>query len=491
MNDPAPSNGPGARAEGGTARDPSWADQDVAVVGTGVAGSAVVRVLRGLGAVVVAYDERTDQSAQARADLLRADGVEVRLGAKAPAAGTTLVITSPGVPPTAPILLAARERGLRVWGEAELAWRLRRPGAAPWLVVTGTNGKTTTVGMLAAILAADGRRVVAAGNIGRPLVDVVRADEPYNVVAVELSSFQLDASESITPLAAVILNLAPDHLDWHGSYAAYVAAKARAYERCATVVYPLADAAVVELAQAAVRRSGGRLVGLTRGIPPAGSLGLVEGILVDRAFGTDPINAAEELATTDDLFASAPHVVDDALAAAALARAAGVAPAAVRAGLAGFRPDPHRIAQVAVVDGVTYVDDSKATNPHAALASLSAYAHVVWVAGGLAKDADFDDLVAAVGHRLRAAVLIGRDREMIREALARHAPEVPVHEVASTEDDVMEDVVWAAARLAVPGDTVLLAPGCASWDMFANYGARGDAFANAVLGRAAAHDGRS
>jgi UDP-N-acetylmuramoylalanine--D-glutamate ligase len=451
----------------------------------------VARVLVALGASVVAYDERTDQSARARADLLRTDGVEVRLGATAPAAGTTLVITSPGVPPTARMLVASREQGLRVWGEAELAWRLRGPGAAPWLVVTGTNGKTTTVGMLAAILAADGRRVVAAGNIGRPLVDVVRADEPYDVVAVELSSFQLHASESIAPLAAVILNLAPDHLDWHGTYPAYVAAKARAYGRCATVVYPLADTAVGELALAAAARDGSRLVGLSRGVPRPGSLGVVEGILVDRAFGADPINAAEELATTDDLFAPAPHVVDDALAAAALARAAGAAPAAVRAGLAGFRPDPHRIAQVAVVDGVTYVDDSKATNPHAALASLSAYPHVVWVAGGLAKDADFDDLVAAVGHRLRAAVLIGRDRGMIRDALARHAPEVPVHEVASTEDDVMEDVVGAAARLAVPGDTVLLAPGCASWDMFANYGARGDAFAGAVLRRAATPDGRS
>ena len=491
MNDPARSSGPGARAGSGSTLTLDWVDQHVAVVGTGVAGSAVAQALLALGARVIAYDERTDPVAGHRAEDLRAHGVDVRLGATALAAGTTLVITSPGVPPTAPILVAARARGLTVWGEAELAWRLRRPGAAPWLVVTGTNGKTTTVGMLAAILAADGRRVVAAGNVGTPLVDVVRVDEPYDVVAVELSSFQLHASESIAPLAAVILNLAPDHLDWHGSYAAYVAAKGRAYERCATVVYPLADAAVVELAQAAVRRSGGRLVGLTRGIPRAGSLGLVEEILVDRAFVADPVEAAEELATTDDLFASAPHVVDDALAAAALARAVGVTPEAVRAGLAGFRPDPHRIAQVAVVDGVTYVDDSKATNPHAALASLSAYPHVVWVAGGLAKDADFDDLVAAVGHRLRAAVLIGRDRGMIRDALARHAPEVPVHEVASTEDDVMEDVVGAAARLAVPGDTVLLAPGCASWDMFANYGARGDAFAAAVLGRAATHDGRS
>ena len=213
--------------------------------------------------------------------------------------------------------------------------------------------------------------------------------------------------------------------------------------------------------------------------------------MVDRAFVADPANQAEELATTDDLFTSAPHIVADALAAAALARAAGVSPGSVRAGLAGFRPDPHRIAEVAVIDQVTYVDDSKATNPHAALASLSAYPHVVWVAGGLAKGADFADLVVSVLPRLRAAVLIGRDRAVIADALARHAPEVPVVELASTDTEVMEDVVRAAADLAMPGDTVLLAPGCASWDMFANYGARGDAFAAAVLRHKAERSGQT
>jgi UDP-N-acetylmuramoylalanine--D-glutamate ligase len=341
--------------------------------------------------------------------------------------------------------------------------------------------------MLAAILAADGRRSVAAGNVGLPLIDAVLSADPFDVIAVELSSFQLHASESIAPLAAVVLNIAPDHVDWHGSFEAYVAAKVRAYDRSGTAVYPLDDPVLATYAMGAGERYGSRLVGLARDIPPAGSLGVVEGILVDRAFVADPIRAAEELATTDDLFTDAPHVVADALAAAALARAAGVTPEAVRSGLAGFTPDPHRIAQVATTGAVAYVDDSKATNPHAAMASLSAYPHVVWVAGGLAKGADFDDLVAAVRSRLRGAVLIGRDRAVIADALARHAPEVPVVDLASTDTDVMEDVVRAAAGLAVPGDTVLLAPGCASWDMFANYGARGDAFASAVRRLAAQH----
>jgi UDP-N-acetylmuramoylalanine--D-glutamate ligase len=483
VSHPARSSGPGDLAV--------WTDQDVAVIGTGVTGSAVARALSSLGARVIAYDERADAAAEARAEVMRADGVDVRLGEARPSEGTTLLVTSPGVPPSSPLLRAAADGGVPIWGDAELAWRLRPPGAAPWLVVTGTNGKTTTVRMLAAILTADGRRAVAAGNVGTPLIDVVLAAEPYDVLAVELSSFQLSLSESIAPLAAVILNLAPDHVDWHGSYEAYVAAKARAYDRSGSAIHPLDDPVLVELAALAAARFGSHPVGLARDIPPAGSLGVVEGILVDRAFVADPVHAAEELATTDDLFTDAPHVVADALAAAALARAAGVAADSVRAGLAGFRPDPHRIASVAVVTEVAYIDDSKATNPHAALASLSSYPHVVWVAGGLAKGADFDELVTSVRHRLRAAVLIGRDRGVIADALARHAPEVPVVDLASTETDVMEDVVRAAAGLAVPGDTVLLAPGCASWDMFANYGARGDAFASAVHRLAAAPEDRS
>jgi UDP-N-acetylmuramoylalanine--D-glutamate ligase len=172
--------------------------------------------------------------------------------------------------------------------------------------------------------------------------------------------------------------------------------------------------------------------------------------------------------------------VANALAAAALARSHGVPPVAVRDGLRAFAPDGHRIAQVGVVHGVDYVDDSKATNPHAAKSSLQAYDSVVWVAGGLAKGAAFDDLVESVAERLRGVVLLGRDREVIAAALRRHAPDVPVIEIGDGETSAMDRVVQAAADLAKPGDTVLLAPGCASMDMFANYGARGDAFAESV-----------
>ncbi|HYG93903.1 MAG TPA: cyanophycin synthetase, partial [Nocardioides sp.] len=221
-------------------------------------------------------------------------------------------------------------------------------------------------------------------------------------------------------------------------------------------------------------------------VPSVGMVGLVEDVLADRAFVEERATSAAELCTVADLASPAPHFVANALAAAALARAHGVAPAAVRDGLRSFRPGAHRIAVVAEHAGVTWVDDSKATNPHAAASSLAAYRPVVWVAGGLAKGATFDDLVRRVGSRLRAAVLIGADRRLIADALARHAPDVPVIEVTGGETgpvdgaDLMRRVVVAASDQARPGDTVLLAPGCASMDQFADYGARGDAFAAAV-----------
>jgi UDP-N-acetylmuramoylalanine--D-glutamate ligase len=229
---------------------------------------------------------------------------------------------------------------------------------------------------------------------------------------------------------------------------------------------------------------GARAIGFTLGMPGVGMVGVVEDILVDRAFIEQRETSAAELCTIGDLASPAPHFVANALAAAALARAHGISQAAVRDGLRSFRPDGHRIATVAQSDGVTWVDDSKATNPHAAQASLLGYEHVVWVAGGLAKGARFDELVQAVRGRLRGVVLLGRDRDVIADALARHAPDVPVIVVGGDETGPehgsMERVVGEAARLARPGDTVLLAPGCASMDMFANYGERGDAFAAAV-----------
>lgn len=335
--------------------------------------------------------------------------------------------------------------------------------------------------MLASILRAAGLRTEAVGNIGVSLLDAVLGDEEYDVLAVELSSYQLHWAPSLRVHSAAVLNLAPDHLDWHGSMAAYAADKGRVYEgNTVACVYNAADPATEELVRAADVEEGCRAIGFTLGTPGPSQLGVVDGILVDRAFVADRQKQAQELAEVGDVNPPAPHNIANALAAAALARAYGVAPAAVRDGLRAFRPDPHRIEKVADVAGVAYVDDSKATNTHATEASLAAYDPIVWIAGGLAKGAVFDDLVGGAAKRLRGVVLIGAERALIAEALARHAPEVPVVDLDRTDTGAMSAAVREAARLARPGDTVLLAPACASMDMFANYNKRGEAFADAV-----------
>ncbi len=491
----------------------------VAVAGVGVAGSAAALALLARGARVTAVDDR--DPGPERVDPLVAAGAVVRVGPGSAAAlppGTELVVTSPGWHPSAPLLRAAAAAGVPVWGEIELAWRLgadRPGGRIPWLALTGTNGKTTAVGMLAAVLSAAGLRAAAVGNVGDPAVTAVGAPD-LDVLAVELSSFQLHGVTTMAAEASALLNLAEDHLDWHGGLAAYGADKSRVFDRAVRATVTNADDPVTaRLLATATPGPGAAAVSFTLAEPGPGQLGVVDGVLVDRAFppggpaahgpatggpatgGTAAGGAAAgvAVATTADLAhlgvggVAAPHTVADALAAAALARAFGVAPAAVAAGLRAFRPAGHRIAEVATVGGVRYVDDSKATNPHAAAASLAAFDSVVWIAGGLAKGASFDDLAAAAAPRLRAAVLLGTDRGLIADALARHAPGVPVTILdgrdtgpvgTGGQSDPMGAAVTAAALVARPGDVVLLAPACASMDSFRDYADRGDRFAAAV-----------
>jgi UDP-N-acetylmuramoylalanine--D-glutamate ligase len=422
-----------------------------------------------------------DRVESARTEALAAAGATVVIEEPAPPSlleDADELVVSPGFPPHHPLAAEAVARGLDVYSEPELAWRLQREDSGTvtppvWLGITGTNGKTTTTTMLAAILTAAGREAAALGNIGLPLLDTGR----YEVIAVELSSQQLHWSRDLAPQAGALLNLADDHLDWHGGFEEYARSK-EAIWRSATpegggvAVGNLDDPRVA----GALRRVTGRAVGFTLAPPAEGQLGVADGWLVDAAFGGGRLIEASAIRPPGA------HNVANALAAAALALAYGVPAAAVHDGLVGYRPEPHRNAFVAGVAGVDYVDDSKATNPHAALASLTAYPRIVWVAGGQLKGVDVDDLVASIADRLAGAVLLGVDRQRIAQALARHAPAVPVVDVASVDDGAMGQVVAAAAALARPGDTVLLAPAAASYDMFSNYGHRGDAFAEAVRG---------
>lgn len=463
----------------------------VLVTGGGVTGQSVLTALHELGVTATLCDD--DPAVAALSTAAAAENID----------DYALVITSPGFRPTAPVLAAAAVAGVPIWGDVELAWRLDASGhygpPRRWLAVTGTNGKTTTTSMLHAMLTAAGLDARLCGNIGNPVLDALR--EPFEssaLLAVELSSFQLHWAPSLRPEAGVVLNIAEDHLDWHGSMAEYSAAKARVLQGRVAVV-GLDDAraaALLDTAPAPVR------VGFRLGEPAAGELGVRDGQLIDRAFADDLT-----LAAVTSIPVPGPVGVLDALAAAALARSVDVPAAAVADALASFRVGRHRAELVAVVDGISYVDDSKATNPHAAEASVLAYPSVVWIAGGLLKGASVDETVARMASRLVGAVLIGRDRGKVAEALSRHAPDVPVVELVTGEDAdmhataespvtavtrvvavpgepsgsrVMTAAVAAARDLAAPGDTVLLAPAGASFDQFSGYADRGEAFAAAV-----------
>jgi UDP-N-acetylmuramoylalanine--D-glutamate ligase len=468
----------------------------VLVAGGGVTGRAVLAALTRYGAAPTLCD---DDPATLRKYAEGGVATVSMSTATQQISDYALVVASPGFSPDAPVLAAASAAAVPIWGDVELAWRLDAAGhygpPRRWLVVTGTNGKTTTTSMLHAMLTAADRRSLLCGNIGSPVLDVL--GESADLLAVELSSFQLHWAPSLRPEAGVVLNIAEDHLDWHSTMAEYTADKARVLNGRVAVV-GMDDsraAALLETASAPVR------VGFRLGEPAAGELGVRDGQLVDRAFAD-----GLALMPVASIPVPGPVGVLDALAAAALARSVGVPAEAIADAIASFRVGRHRAEVVAVANGIRYVDDSKATNPHAAEASVLAYPRVVWVAGGLLKGTSVDAEVARIAPRLVGAVLIGRDRAGVAEALSRHAPDVPVVQVVTGEDAdmnatavvsgtdvtevrhsggdlgirVMTAVVAAARDLAKPGDTVLLAPAGASFDQFSGYADRGDAFAAAV-----------
>ena len=465
----------------------------VAVVGLGRTGRAVVDALATLGARIHVFDSRESsvemlQTPVASTTVADAEATAAAL-AQSPA---RLLVVSPGVPATGPVLRGAAAAGIETWSEVELAWRIQQDSArphVPWLTLTGTDGKTTTVSMLSAILEAQGLTAPAVGNIGTPVIEAVLAGSA-DALAVELSSFQLHTTRTLAPLASACLNLAADHLDWHGGLEAYAQDKARVYSRTRlAAVYNLADAATEGMVRQADVVEGCRAVGFTLAAPGLGQVGMVEDLLVDRAFHAERRSSGIELATTADLAHLAPgrraqnlpaHLLADALAAAALARAAGADPQAVSAGLRAYSPGAHRIVTVAEADGITWVDDSKATNPHSAQAALTSLpaGTGVWILGGDTKGASFDELVRAVRPALRGAVVIGRDQTDVLAALRSQAPELAVTRVPDGDGaSVMSGAVAAAAAMARPGDTVMLAPACASWDQFSSYAQRGDLFA--------------
>lgn len=468
-----------------------WRGLKVAVLGLGVTGFSVADTLAELGCELLVLAERADAE---QLDILDVIGVRHITGKSATGLPSALVdfepelvITSPGFRPDSEIITWATSKNVPIWVDIDLAWRLRdkigRP--ADWICVTGTNGKTTTVQLTTAILQTAGLRAESCGNIGTPILDCIRNPDGFDVLVVELSSFQLHYLGSISPYSSAVLNIDSDHLDWHGSYELYRQAKAKVYANTQVAcVYNVGDPQTEKLVEDADVIEGARAIGFTVGSPARSQVGYAGDILCDRAFIEERATNAQELATLEDIAqigVVTPHLLANVASASALARSLGVPAEAVRDGIRNFRLDRHRIEVVGDNNDILWIDDSKATNPHAAAASLASFESIVWVVGGLLKGVDITPLVERFASRLRAAVVIGKDRTLVMEALRQAAPMVPVIEVTTDEnDEVMKQAVAGAAALAQAGDVVLLAPAAASMDQFKDYADRGNKFAGAV-----------
>ncbi|MBT1175747.1 UDP-N-acetylmuramoyl-L-alanine--D-glutamate ligase [Bifidobacterium sp. LC6] len=467
-------------------------DTTVVIAGLGVSGTSLAEVLKERGAHVIGVDERKPE-----ADLHSFADVDWD--------HVDYVMASPVFNPRTPFILEAQRRGIPVMSEVEFAWRLRvdnqRTGKpAPWIGITGTNGKTSTTEMTSEMLSACGLDAPTAGNIasGDMSMSLSRcATNPqHDVLCVELSSFQLHFTDSLELDCAAITNIADDHLDWHGGRENYAADKSKVFHNAKrVVVYNAQDATVSALAKAAQTAEGCRKVGFTLAEPQAGEIGIADGFIVDNsglvsgtageAVKLAPIADFTHLMEPDGTLY--PHLVADALTALALVLGLGADTATALQALKSFKPGGHRIETVAEakVDGgsIRFVDDSKATNGHAANASLSSFPakSVVWIAGGLAKGSRFEQLVHDQANTIKAAVIIGVDQEPMREAFASEAPEIPVTFIdPEDKTTVMERAVEACGQYATAGDVVLMAPACASMDQFKSYADRGNQFASAA-----------
>jgi UDP-N-acetylmuramoylalanine--D-glutamate ligase len=447
-----------------------FADQRFLILGAGVTGSAVATSLKSRGALVTITDDNS-------VDAIKPESVDL--------ADFDAVVISPGWRQDHPLVIKVLASDLQLVNEIDLAWQIRNeiaPGQK-WLALTGTNGKTTTVEMVAKILQTAGLKAVACGNVGDTVIEAVDRKDSYDYLVLELSSFQLHWAKQAQFVSAAILNIADDHLDWHGTFDDYADAKFSILDRTDLAILNADDPQVVTRAN----RFSGRKVFFSLDTPGPGEIGVVEELLVDRAFVADPQEAAM-VCELKDITPTVPHNVSNALAAAALARTVGVSHEHIQKALQEFKPGRHRIETVFESDSVSWVDDSKATNPHAAAASLMSHLSVVWIAGGLAKGADMNSLIQRCKTRIKAAILIGADRQLIADALHEYAPDTPFilldapadYLRGGTSNSLMEAVVTQTATLVAPGDTVLLAPACASMDQFISYADRGDRFAAAV-----------
>ena len=450
-------------------------EKRVLVAGAGVTGLAVARALVTKGAEVAFADEK----------VLEVEGFTVLHPTKVAMEDFDALMVSPGWREDHHLVSAARKSGVEILNEIDFAWSLKNEKAPTqkWLALTGTNGKTTTVEMVAHILSSAGLKVRACGNVGTTVIETITGDEEFDYLILELSSFQLHWLNDAQFSAAAILNIADDHIDWHGSFDEYAKAKVSILDKSTTAILNGDDGEVVGRTSHWL----GRKIFYSLDTPGPGELGVVEDLLVDRAFVAD-VQEAALIAELKEIVPTVPHNVSNSLAAAGLASTVGVTREEIREALKSFKPGRHRIEEVADFNGVKWINDSKATNPHAAAASILSNFSVIWIAGGLAKGAQMQPLVDRTWSRLKAVILIGEDRELIADALRKSAPELPLHFIDTPADyqkggsgnQFMEAIVRCADEISTEGDVVLLAPACASMDQFNSYGDRGDRFAQAV-----------
>jgi UDP-N-acetylmuramoylalanine--D-glutamate ligase len=456
----------------------------ILVLGMGRSGEAVMRFLAsrrdgGDDLTFALLDEGRELAARAAA-LSSETGAEVTLAEATATGAWDLVVASPGIPPRSPLMRSARSLGAPVVSEIELAWRV---GVSPWLAVTGTNGKTTTTALLAHLLRAAGIAAEACGNIGAPAITAAASSGPDTVLVAEVSSFQLALTERFRPRVAVLLNITPDHADWHGSLEAYEADKVRVFANMVagdTAVIDVDDPGSGAWADRVAAR-GVEVVPVSVAHAAVGGASLRRGVLTVTRGGV-----TTQLVGVGDLRIRGRHNVSNALAAAAAALTMGARPDGVREGLRTFEPIPHRLEPVGCVDGVDFYNDSKATNPDAVLKALTAFdgRDVIVLLGGRNKGSDFGELARAVTGRCRLAVLFGESLPPLREAFAAVGG-------ATVEARGLTQAVEAAAAAARPGDVVLLSPACASFDEFKSYEHRGAVFRDLVAASARGASGRA
>jgi UDP-N-acetylmuramoylalanine--D-glutamate ligase len=444
----------------------------ILVAGAGVTGSACARALERRGSLVTIVDEK----------VTTLDGFTVINPEAVDFSHFDLLLVSPGWREDHPVVLAARKARIALINEVDLAWSLK-PAGQKWIALTGTNGKTSTVELTAAMLRSGGISAIACGNVGTTVIEIIESTEKYEILVLELSSFQLHWLEDAQFVSSAILNIAQDHVDWHGSFDAYAHDKISILDKSMTAILNAEDGEIVSR----TTHWQGRKVFFSLDTPAPGEIGVVEELLVDRAFVADPQEAAM-ISELIEVTPTVPHNVSNSLAAAGLARTVGVSHEAIRAAITAFTPGRHRIEQVLERDGITWINDSKATNPHAASASIMSALSVIWIAGGLAKGATMGQLVDRIKSRVRVAILIGEDRELIASELSERAPHIEIVRIdtpaeyskGGDNNALMELIVRRAKERAIAGDTVLLAPACASMDQFISYGDRGDRFREAV-----------